>query len=464
MVQTLIQANDCLFQIDTGSGYTDVLCFKSVTLTITTDEKEITTVGDGQYKTFDYKVLSWTVSCNGGMKIPDAVNPTLFDLIEYQLGFIEVPFRCVYIDGAGDLRYFKGRAIVRSSNIVTNASQVADGTVDMLGTGDLQRGNLLEVLVDVTFTMTGDPSAIALAKFKLIDANGEVAFQTDTLAQAVAGNLVNPFSFTAQVPSGIYSIYWQVQSNNVGNTFNTDAPPTITQGFNNGTVTYSSFGVQTYDFTAPRTVTFTLGTGTPPPTCSPAAIGSQALPDGEQFTPWSALIPISGTASFNITNVTKPSWMFINIVLISGASYVQLTGTPDATGTGIIVSFDVNNACGSDTFSETMNVNTNPTAASVVWAYGEASGSSTGFRFWVNGILFINTDVPDGGTFNVPAGSTLEVFVVGAVLATKALDVDDVTGGGNVELFNATNGNAIISYSWTASASSAYDINGEGLT
>lgn len=425
MVTTLIQSNDCLFQVNIDGDYVDMLCFKSFTVNITTDEKEITTVRDGQYKSFDYKILSYTVSLNGGMKIPDAVNPTLFDLMVHQQNFIEVPFRAIYKDSANALRYFSGVGIIKTTNIVTNASQIADGTIDMLGTGPYEIGDVLETLVDLTLIMEGDDSAIALAKFKLIDANGEVAFQTDVLSQAVSGNLVNPFNFTVQIPSGVYSIYYQVQSNVVGNTFETDAPPTLLQGFGPGTANYSSFGVQTYDFTAPRTVTFSLGVNNPPPTCvAPGHVGlnNKLGTEGSLYT---GTITLTGSAPFNLTSVVKPAWMTIS----QTGNFVNLTGMPTA-GLNQDISFNYSNACGSASFADQVDISANPDGIIIDWDFTKGTGVLfTAFTIWVNAVIQAFTTVTASNSFFANPGDTVQVRVTGTNGAIKHIDVQDTISG-----------------------------------
>ena len=463
MVTTLIQYNDFLFQVNIDGDFVDILCFKSFTVTITTDEKETTTVGDGQYKSFDYKVLSYTVSLNGGMKIPDAINPTLFDLMVSQQNFIEVPFRAIYKDNANALRFFKGVGIIKTTNIVTNASQIADGTIDMIGSGSYEIGDVLETLVDLTLIMTGNNLATAFAKLKLIDANGEVAFQTDTLPQAVSGNLVNPFNFTTQIPAGVYSVYFQVQSNIVGNQLDINTVPAFLQGFNSGTANYSSYGIQTYDFTANRTATFSLGINNPPPTCVAPGI-QQGLnnPSATVGTPWTGQVIISGSQPFSITNVIKPSWMNISL----STNTVTLSGNPVA-GLNQPISFDVTNACGTTSYSDDIDVSSNPSAILINYNYDEGSGiiaGSCAFRIFVNAALVVFESADGASNFFAVAGDTIEVQIVGSINARKHIDIQATIDG---EIYNQTQAPGVgitLSTTFVAVAGNDYTINGSTLS
>lgn len=80
------------------------------------------------------------------------------------------------------------------------------------------------------------------------------------------------------------------------------------------------------------------------------------LPDAIVDTPYSYIMNLTGTAPFNIDNITKPAWMSINVV----GSTIEFTGTPAPgdLGSGITVSFDIHNCSGGYTvaYSDTIDV------------------------------------------------------------------------------------------------------------
>lgn len=456
MVRTLIQSNDCVFQIDMGSGFVDFLCFKSFTVNIVTDEKEITTVGDGMYKSFDYRVLSYTVNLNGGMRIPDSVVPTNFDLTQYQLGFLPVPFRCIYEDSNGDLRYIAGTAIVKNSNLLASASQIADATIDLLGDGALELGDSLQTFVNLTLQMTGADSETALVKFRLQDSNGDVIFRSDTLPQASGGNLSNPFNITTSIPSGTYYIYWWVQSNMVGNQFDLNAPPTLTSFFNNGTVVYSSFGVQQFDFTANRTAVWTLGIGSQPPTCVPPAIVSGLNnPSTSTGTPWTGIVTLSGSQPFNITNVVMPAGMTISL----SGNTVTFNWPSPVQGLNQDISFDATNACGTVSYADEIDVIANPNSVNIVWNYtepGTLPASACVARLYVNATLFGTFTVTGSTSLTVIPGDVIEVQVSGPGLAAKRIEVIDSVAG---EIYDITTFGLTHAFSFTTTLGHDYTIN-----
>jgi hypothetical protein len=89
--------------------------------------------------------------------------------------------------------------------------------------------------------------------------------------------------------------------------------------------------------------------------CVPIGTLNPTLPNGSLGDPYSVSIPLSGTAPFALDSFTGPSWMSAEI----DGSNLVLTGTPDATGTGISVSATVSNCEGpGQSFTKTISVTT----------------------------------------------------------------------------------------------------------
>jgi hypothetical protein len=453
MSDIVIQANDCIFAIDLGAGYVPVLCAKSFTVNVVTDEKEITTVGDGLYKDFDYKILSYTLNINGALKIQDGINPAVFDFLDFQKNFIEVPFRILFELGA-QLKRFEGRAIVKTTNLLANSGQIAEGTVDLIGKGEFTLADALPSTVNLRLRMTGNDSLQALAKFRLIDTNGEIVFQSDTLQQASGGDLANPFDITVAVPKGSWYYFWQVDSETFGNTFDLDATPTKHSSFDDGIVNEQSFPTQLYDFNSDRNVTFTLGIDTPPPSCVPPSVsGTPALPDATTFVDYYYSISVIGTTPFNVSNVTKPTWMTI---AVSG-SIITFTGKPRGsdTGTGIPVTFDINNTCGTTNFNENMNVIANPSLVTLNYSF-TAAGSLPVFRIYENGSSAITPLTASGsGSVGVNAGSTIEVQCTVAGHSKHLVITDDTA---STTVVDTTTGSTTQAFSWVVTGGHIYTI------
>lgn len=440
-VVDLIQANDCLIDIDMGSGYVPFLCVKSFTVNIVTDEKEITTEGDGFFKAFDYKILSWTVNVNGALQIQDNVNPVIFDAVEYQKNFIEVPLRARFYKGV-QLKVFTGRCIVKQSNLASNASQLADGTIDLLGSGAFTLEDSLPDKVNLNLIMTGSDDSIALAKFRLIDTNGEIIFQSDTLPEASGGWLSNPFNVNTLVPKGSWYVFWITDCQVDGNNFSLDAPPTLSTDFDNNIQQQNTYPSQLYDFTSNRTGIWTLGIPVPPPTCVvPSIVGSPSLPNGTEGQAYSYSFSLNGSEPFSISNVTKPSWLSISI----SGSTVNFGGTPPvgSAGTGITISFDINNACGTVSFSDSINVVPIANPVTINWHRTGIAGGT--LRIYQNGVLIVQASSVSSGSATVNANDNMQATMSGAF--NKSLQVDDSPGG---TLFFGS-GSSTQSFSWLAS-------------
>jgi len=81
--------------------------------------------------------------------------------------------------------------------------------------------------------------------------------------------------------------------------------------------------------------------------------GTPILPDGTVGVAYNYDFDLTGTAPFTLSSITKPTWMTISVV----DSTIFFSGTPDASGSSVAVSFTINN-CASDTynFSDTINI------------------------------------------------------------------------------------------------------------
>lgn len=458
MVENLIQANDCLLQIKIGDTYKDFLCGKSFTVTINTDEKEITTDGDGVYKSYDYKALSYTVNINGGMRIPDNINPTNFDFIDYQKSFEKPLFRIAWVDPNGAVRTFSGSGVIKTNNLVTSASQIGDATIDILGDGEYFIGDSLDQFINLTLIITGNNTVAAFFKFWLLDTAGNVVFMTDTLPQASGGNLGNPLNLTVLVKPGQYYFYYYVDTNSVGNQIDVNTPVAYSAFFNNGVTQHNTFPAgSSYDFTADRTVTVQLGVNNPPPTCVPPTLNSQNTPDGMEGIAYNGNVVINGLQPFTLSNVTKPSWMAIEII---NGNNIHLYGSP-TIGNNQVVSFDVTNSCGTYSFSTTINIVDNPNLTTIAINFtmpGSGPATSSALLIYWNGILLGSLNSTSNTTITGAAGDFIEVKIIGPII-TVHKTLTAIQDPSTVIASDSTNGTASVSFT-VLNASTTYTVSG----
>lgn len=130
------------------------------------------------------------------------------------------------------------------------------------------------------------------------------------------------------------------------------------------------------------------------------------LPDAVELVPYNYVLNLTGTAPFNVTNIVKPSWMSIAVV----GSTVEITGTPGVSdsGTGITVSFDLDNCSGgnTDSYSDVIDV-FNAVANGAFTITNDASGMN-----------FIKNVFP-----NNPAFYTISTGTIPTLAGTSAVGV-----------------------------------------
>ncbi len=311
-------------------------------------------------------------------------------------------------------------------------------------------------MANINIISLGDNSITAVFQFKLFDASGAVVFDSGMLPGASGGNLTHPFNVTGTIQKGTYSLFWQADAQSVGNAFQLDAPPTKSEIFNNTLTNESTYGIQDFDFTANRTVTFTLGVPVPPPQCV-APIITQGLnnPTAIEGVPWTTIVTIAGSQPFTLSNITKPSWMDINL----SGSTVTLSGNPVA-GLNQGIGFDITNACGTINTNDQIDVSANPNAITLDINYTETlSGipaSVTGFHLYVNATAVLNILSTGSDSTLVNPGDTIELRILGTSGRSSHMDVTGTVDG---LIMNEDSTQATMIRTFVAVAGNDYTIN-----
>jgi len=451
-----IQGNNCLFQVDMGNGYKDVLCAKSFSIVFNTEEKEVTAPEDGYYKDFDYKSLSYTMNLNGVLQVPDEINPTVFDLLYYQQNFLEVVFRLAYQESEELVRLIYGRCIIKDVNLLATAGQLADGTVNMIGKGawEVQEAFPDPQVLHITTSMVNPDLENQKFKVKLLDESMNVVFTSETLDEASSGWLIAPFNITTSVESGMYYVQFTSEVTAFGNVASVTMPVTwYVRPFSTGTY----ISPDLIDFTGEREITFAMGDAPPPPPCVDVAIaGVPDLPEGTEGEPYNYIFSLTGSAPFAVSDVTKPSWMVITID--QDNKWIILSGTPDAAATGEEVSFDITNcSAGSVSFIDTVDIAAAPIEVRTIgWTFEDAGGAKL-FRIYVDGVLTVDEfGVNASGTFNSYPGSSVQSSITGSFITAKQLIVSNNIDG---EMHNST-GSGTQTYTFTIEDGKDYTILG----
>lgn len=165
-----------------------------------------------------------------------------------------------------------------------------------------------------------------------------------------------------------------------------------------------------YYLGAAQTITVTVA-----PVCVGVAISGAPvyLPNAISGVDYNYVISLTGTAPFNISNIVKPAWMSIAVV----GSTVEITGTPAGgdIGTGITVSFDLDNCSGGSTVSYADTID-------VVAGASNGTFTATNEAFGTSFIKKIQPDSPafytiSTGSIPVLAG-TFAAGLMAAAIAT----------------------------------------------
>lgn len=144
-------------EILTDNGYLPFICGKDLSISTSTNMLNVTTVGDGNWDAFMPESLSYNISITGVVSFGEDV--TSFDLIEHQIGFVEVVYKMTFTDGDENIKYFLGRSWVESSEITGNASSLAQGSFTLRGNGAFKLLNCDSIIGEIVTTQLTETTA-----------------------------------------------------------------------------------------------------------------------------------------------------------------------------------------------------------------------------------------------------------------------------------------------------------------
>jgi hypothetical protein len=461
-----IQGRDCVFQLKIGDEYLTVICAKSFSVNVATEMKDTTTVGGlgtGWWKEKRPRKLEYSITFNGTVQaVAEDDKPTIKTMLQNQVWFLPMDYRITYIDQSDNVMVLLGRVYIANTVINANPANVLDGTVELQGTGPMEINDALPNPVSLRLIMVDDGTGNQVGKARLVlqDAEGNVVFQTDDMPQSVSGYLEGPaFDITTQVEAGEYFYTWYTYTETDANLFHLDDPPGVTtafpSGFQNGTSNPTL-----HDFTEPREVSWSLGPSSPPPGCVDVVMGvTPPMPDGTIHQPYSYTFPITGTAPFVISNVTKPAGLNITVNVGDPFSSVTISGTPEVDGDDLIVSFDITNcASGTASFSDTIDIAPAVNQSTLIYSLTVESPAVGTFKIYVNGNLVIDAVSPTSGSFGINENDAVEIQLNSFNPAhTKHLIVDSDVDG---ELYNSSS-TSIRVFPFTTLPNREYTVTGD---
>lgn len=436
----VIQGKNCLIKFNLSGSYLPAVCAKSFSLSTATDTVETTTQSDGQWKDFDYDALSYTLSLEDAVKAIDDAGTVMFDLLTAQTQFIEIGFQIFYVDDDMYTIIITGTVIVTSSEIQALANDVLGDSIEFQGKGSYTLQRIFDPTI-LTIVIEGESGATVL--FRLINSEPATIFQESGL---ILGTSRSYF-----IPKGMYAVYTEITTLADDNNLSIDTPAAVNVDFD-GDETIDLPSLR--DFTAPRTVTYTIGTVPPPPCTDVTITGSPSLPNGETGTPYSYSFTIAGTSPYGLTINTKPAWMTIAI----DGTTVSFTGTPTEAGTGVEVDIDITNcSSGIANFNDTFDVAEEPFTL-LDWTFTEEAGTSGRLQIYVNGELVVDVFATNSGSIAINTGDEIEARVSAIGASSRFLKVEDITDAAT--LYTHIQFTGINSYTFTAEDEHEYLITG----
>lgn len=138
MVPGIINGKDAIFLVDEGDGYVPFVCAKDLSIETTAGHVPTATLGDGAWAKFAYQDLSYSITMNGVATIDDTRFST-FNINNYLINFLELPFKIHFIDQDGLFeKTIKGSALVERCAISANTGQLVLGDISLKGNGAYQ--------------------------------------------------------------------------------------------------------------------------------------------------------------------------------------------------------------------------------------------------------------------------------------------------------------------------------------
>lgn len=436
----VIQARNCILKMNLLGDPLPIVCAKSFTLNTITDEVETTTDGLGQWKSFDYDALSYTISMEDVVKAVDDNNIVTFDMLTAQTQFIEVGFQIFYVDDDLWTIIITGTAIILNTSLVAAMGDVLTDSIEMHGQGEY---TLQRILNPVVFNIIINGVSPASVLFRLLNNLDEIILHQSGLQVGT-----NESYF---IPKGNYKAYTEIQTSGEDNNLTIDTPALVDVDFDgNETIDLPTLR----DYFDVRTATFTIGAIPPPPCIAVEIDGSPSLSNGTEGIFYSNIFSLTGTQPFGLTINNKPSWMTISIT----GDEVTLSGTPTEPGTGIEVDIDITN-CTSDivNFTDTFDIAAGD-FTQVDWIFTEV-GANGYLKIKEAGVEKVFVVANDSGTLAVAAGASIEASTAGAYPDLIYLKVFDVTGG--TLLYENTVVGGINSFTWTAVLNRLYEVTGQ---
>lgn len=135
MIDGLIQGQDAVMSFF-KDDWIPFVCSSDVAIAITANKIAVRAPGDGTWKKYTYQDAEYTITLSGLLKFDDD-NFTGWDLLNNQLGFVHVQFRCSFDDQNGNVRSVQGFAMIETSTLTISSGALVKNDFNLTGNGKL---------------------------------------------------------------------------------------------------------------------------------------------------------------------------------------------------------------------------------------------------------------------------------------------------------------------------------------
>lgn len=212
-----VQGKDVTIFFNEG-GWKEFGCAETISLERTSDLVEISTIGQGNHKKFDYNAFQYTINITG-LILNDDPKVKVWDLWAYQSNMLSIPYRMVFTDPDATIKAVVGIVIINSINLSGSQEDLASSTIQLQGSGDtLLLDTIDEVELEIQAFAIGSGAVAAIENVILTDALG---IETNVLVGPQGAGAAT----TVQIPSGVYHIRATLSGNQAYNLLQSDAAP-----------------------------------------------------------------------------------------------------------------------------------------------------------------------------------------------------------------------------------------------
>jgi hypothetical protein len=375
MATNVIQGTNAVLSFYNGS-YVPYVCATDISLEITTDTQEIKTIGDGIWGKQRGVINRYQLTLSGVIKFTNS-NFTAWDIIQNQIGWVDMQYLLSYTDDGGNIKSFQGYLTVLRSSIGASVGQVVKGDHTFQGNGLLKFFDGLvpcATSVDsVTVTNPTDSAGNIVFDYTFTGAVYQVKYRLDNMG-AWSYALVAGATFTIDsVPIGDHSI---------------EVIPICTNS-------YEGTGF-TQTFTATHLLTCALDI---------SSITNSVSGNNVTWTVNYTSDPSGSTLKYRIDG---GAWVYPLITVTNPTIFV----TPLAVGSHTIevVPICSNGVAGTGN-TDTATVSSGSTISLINWAFTAIPGGGPLFYVYLNGVIVVNKNATASGSFTANNGDTIKALV-----------------------------------------------------